>query len=646
MILSMDKLNKFYGADHVLKNISLTIEDGDRIGLIGVNGAGKTTLLNIIDGTLDYEDGSKDINRHATIGFLKQNSGLNSSNTIHQEIQDVFKDVNDAMERILKIEDKISRINDHNSEEYSKLLEDHNRCENIISAGDGYNIGVKINTILNGMNLGNKSRDSLISTLSGGEKTRLAICKLLLEEPKLLILDEPTNHLDFKALLWLEDYLKNYKGALLIVSHDRYFLDSLVGQVWELERGKLTSYKGNYTKYLTLKEEAETLQLKLYKEQQQEIKKLEEYVAKNLVRASTSDMAKSRQKTLDRMERIERPQGDIKPAKLRFEYTREPVKDVLDLKGVSLSVGDENSSKDLLKNFDLHVFRGEKIAIIGENGVGKSSLLKAIQGIIPYDSGEITWGKHCLYSYFEQESNNLNMDKTALDELWDRFPATFEHRIRSILGSVLIVGEECYKLVGELSGGERAKLKFAIMSMEQGNVLIMDEPTNHLDLKTKEVLDTALSEFTGTIIMISHDRYLLSKVPTKILELKKDGYITYNGSYNEYLKAQENKTLNQPKEKKETALDTSSKVVYTKSKEMRSVIASLRNQKTKQEQQIKEIETLLEELELNITTPEYTDNYQLLNEACLEIENQKNNLDDIYLQWMDTCEQLSNYDKD
>ncbi|MEG1621586.1 MAG: ABC-F family ATP-binding cassette domain-containing protein, partial [Oscillospiraceae bacterium] len=418
MLVSIENLSKFYGATQILDKINLVIEDNDRIGLIGANGAGKSTLLNIIDGTLDFEQGERNLSSDLTIGFLKQNSGLNVNNTIWSELKNVFKDVNEAIAQMHIIENKMSLIKEHNSSDYSELLKQYTALQAIIDAKDGYNIEVKINKILTGMGFSDKPRDTIIGTLSGGEKTRLALCKLLLEEPQLLILDEPTNHLDFKTLTWLEDYLKSYKGALLIVSHDRFFLNSLITSICEIEHCKLSRYPGNYSQFAVLKEERVQRQQKTYDAQQLEIKKLEDYVAKNLVRATTSAMAKSRRKTLERMDVIDKPLPPPKKAKLSFTYQTEPVKDILHVKDLCLSVGTENR-KQLMQHFDLDVMRGEKIAIIGENGIGKSSMLKAIQGIIPIDNGDINWGRNVKTAYFDQENGSLSFEKTALMELWD-----------------------------------------------------------------------------------------------------------------------------------------------------------------------------------------------------------------------------------
>ncbi len=526
MILAMENLSKSYASKIVLDDITLKIEDNDRIGLIGVNGAGKSTLLKIITGMEQSDSGVLSVSNHAKIGFLQQNSGLSSESTIMDEMLSVFKDTLNTEKAMRKVEQKMSKAQP-DSDEYAGLAEEYTRLHAKFEAEDGYHIEVKIKTILNGMGFADKAADTVTDTLSGGEKTRLALAKLLLESPDLLILDEPTNHLDFdeptnhldfKTLTWLESYLLEYKGALLIVSHDRYFLDRIVTSICEIERHRLVRYKGNYSKYLGLKKERIERQQKEYDIQSQEIAAMEDYVRRNMARASTAKSAKSRVAALERMERVEKPQGDLKSAKISFQYDRPPVKDVLTVSDIDLRVGEGDRQRLLFEHLDFKVMRGEKVAVIGANGVGKSTFLKVILGKLGHTHGTIEWGKHVQVTYFDQEGKQLNPENTVLDELWNRFPTSYEQQIRNMLGGVLLTGENVYKKVGVISGGERAKLGFAVLMAERGNVLVLDEPTNHLDLDTKEVLDKALCSFDGTIITVSHDRYLLNKLPTKIVE--------------------------------------------------------------------------------------------------------------------------------
>ena len=479
MLASLININKYYNGNQVLNNVSLTIDESDKIGLVGNNGCGKSTLLKILTGSVDPDrttekDGIVSLASKTTIGYLEQMGGLNSENTVIEERRSGVAPIHRAIDRLREIEIEIEMGDNSSADEYQQL-------SSWVEANDGYNTDVKIRTILNGMGFTGDDLNRTVSGFSGGEKTRLCISRLLLEEPNLLILDEPTNHLDFKTIMWLEDYLRSYKGAVLIVSHDRYFLDRLCTSICEIERGTLTRYKGNYTAFVRQREESDARREKEYEMQQKQIAQMEDYVARNLVRASTTKMAQSRRKQLEKMERIEKPFHDTKSAKIRFTYGIEPPLDVLKVKGVDISVGEGSSRKTLVDEIDFEVRRGEKIGIIGDNGIGKSTLLKIIQEKLPH-KGLVRWNSNIKISYFEQESTNLNKALTVMEELHSRYPSMSELEVRSLLAQVRLVGENVFKETGVISGGERAKLCFAIMMQEHGNVLILDETTNHLDL--------------------------------------------------------------------------------------------------------------------------------------------------------------------
>ncbi len=628
MLISIDGLCKNFGERQILNNVSLTVEEKGRYGLIGANGAGKSTLLEIIVGNLHYEQGSIYKGEHTTIGFLKQNNGLERESTIKEEMQKVFSDVYEAQRKMLALGEEMALISDKESQSYRAAAAKYMNCQAIIDSRDGYNIDVKISTILNGMGFSDKDLNTVISTLSGGEKTRLAIARLLLEEPNLLILDEPTNHLDFKTLSWLENYLLGYNGGILVVSHDRYFLDKIVDTVFEIDRGKLYTYKGNYSKFLVQKAERVRRQQKEYEAQQAEIAKMQTYIDKNLARASTSNSAKSRIKALENMEIIEKPEGDAKTMRLKFETLKEPYKDVLKVKNLEICVGDER--KKLCDAISLHIRKGEKVAIIGDNGIGKSSFLKTIQGIIPYYSGEIEWGKNVSLSYYEQENLNINREKIAIDELWDRFPSINETEIRRVLGNVLLTKDEVYKSAGTLSGGERAKLAFSILMLEKANVMILDEPTNHLDLVSKEILEKALSDYDGTLIFVSHDRYLLNKVPGKIVEITKSGIFESDGGFDDYLARKE--FLKSRETVEEKPQKEKPKGSY-RSKEQRRLEAKRKARIKELEKIIEETEAAIAQIESDMTDERVFGDYVLMNEKCAELEENKKKLEDFYEEW-------------
>lgn len=647
MLLNVEHLYKYFNGQALLKDINFTVEDREAVGLIGINGCGKSTLLNIITGSEGYDKtpeglGSVNIAGKASIGFLRQNSGLNSELTIGEEMKNAFAPLLETLDKMKVLEKKMADGGDIDSisHEYAEL-------SSYFEARDGYRIDVKIKQVLNGMGFGSTPTDRVISTLSGGEKTRLALAKLLLEEPNLLILDEPTNHLDFETLMWLEDYLKGYKGAIIIVSHDRYFLNKVCTRICEIEQGRLTSYRGDYSSYLVQKKMNSERQLKEYEAQQKEIAKLEDYVAKNLVRASTSKMAKSRQHMLDRIERIDKPLMYSKPPKIKLEYDIEPTKDIVRVVDCPLVVGEGADKKELIKSLTMNVRRGEHVAIIGANGIGKTSILKLIQGIIPHEGGIISWGGNVKISYFEQEHAILDPHKTVLEEIMDRYPRLSEQQARSMLGAVLLTGENVFKPISVLSGGERAKLCFAIMALNRGNVLVLDEPTNHLDLSTKEVLEDALAEFGGTIILVSHDRYLLNKVASRIIEIKHDEVNSYEGNFDAYseavnaarqLKMQSEAEIKRAEEEKAYK---ENKARQYRSKEQRAADAQKRNRIRELEKEIEDTEVLIFELENAISDPEIASDYSKMSEKCKELEEAKTALDQKMDEWAELSDQLS-----
>ncbi len=619
MLLKADHVYKVFNGETLLSDICLQIEDTDRIGLIGANGCGKSTLLKILLGELlpdHMEEGDGQIVRAAktSVGYLAQSAALDSDKTVREEMRAVFSELLEGKARMRELEHRLG-------EGDAALTAEYDRLQAWFLANDGYDIDVKIRTVLFGMGFTEEELDREISGFSGGEKTRLALCRLLLEAPNLLILDEPTNHLDFETIAWLEDYLKTAKSALLIVSHDRYFLDKLCTSICEIERGRLTRFRGNYSAYTILKEQAVERQQKEYDMQQKEIAKLEDYVARNMARASTSKSAKSRQKQLDKMERIEKPVTQQKRAGLNFTYEIEPPLDVLEVRGADISVGQGSERKTLLSGVELAVRRGEKLGIIGANGIGKSTLLKEILGILPHE-GLMRFNKNVKLGYFDQESTNLNPLNTVIDELHDRFPAMLDGEIRSILGQVRITGEDVFKPISALSGGERARVCFALLMLEHANVMLLDEPTNHLDLPMKEVLEEALDAYTGTLLFVSHDRYFLKRLATQLLELTPDGAVLHPFGFEKYLEVRaqqkaEALAAQQQAELEKARAEKSAKAATShKSKAQRSADAARRNRIRELEKEIEDLDVKIAELEEQLTLPEVCTDYQKMQEVC------------------------------
>ena len=646
MLLSMTSVNKFYNGNQILKNVNLTVNEGDRIGLIGINGCGKTTLLRLITGKEEpdrftEEDGIISIASKTSIGYLEQMGALDNENTVIEEMKSVFSELISISERMKELEKLMAESSDN----YEAFSEEYSRISAYYESNDGYIIKVKIKTILNGMGFSEDMFDRVISSFSGGEKTRLAIAKLRLENPNILILDEPTNHLDFRTVMWLEDYLKDYRGALLIVSHDRYFLDKTVTSICEIENTVLTRYKGNYTAFTRLKEEAVTRQQKEYDLQQKEIAKMEDYVARNLVRASTSKSAKSRIKALDKMERIEKPNTYHKAAKLEFTFAQDPPQEVLKVKDIDVSVGFGDDRRTLVDSLSFEVRRGEKLAVIGDNGIGKSTLLKVIQEKLPH-KGKVIWAANVRISYFDQEAANINRSNTVFEEIHSRYPLLSDLEVRNLLGKVRLVGENVFKQAGVVSGGERCKLCFAIMMMEHGNVLILDEPTNHLDLQTKEVLEDALERFEGTIIYVSHDRYLLNRISTRILEITAEGTESFNGGFDDYMKIKTQREQ-AAAEAADAAKQEELRVQYAEKKEKAFKTKEQRNLDAKNRQRIRDIEKQMNELqeeqdrlEAELTDEKVISDYSLMNEKCTRINEIKELSNQLFDEWAELSESL------
>ncbi|MEG2396108.1 MAG: ABC-F family ATP-binding cassette domain-containing protein [Oscillospiraceae bacterium] len=629
MLVTLSDISKSFLDETVLNNISLSINENDRIGLLGMNGVGKSTLLNIITGHLDYDSGTMSLKKNLEIGYLKQNEALNSENTLDEEIKLSLKTVYDLKLEISHISNELSTV-DTQCDKYKALSEKYDELNNHFIALDGFTADFRIKTVLNGLGFGDYDLSRKAENLSGGEKMRFAIAKMLLKNPELLILDEPTNHLDFATLSWLESYLNNYKGAVLIVSHDRYFLDRVVNNICELERSEIHRYKGGYKDFLKQKDERIKLLEKEYQKQQVELNEMRDYVSRNLAKSSSINSVGSRVKALEKMEMQEKPNPRQKKVKFKFEFDIEPHKNVLICKDVGVFVGNSETGKQLYNNISLEVLSGEKIAIVGKNGIGKTSLLKAILRKIPYD-GYIRFGGNVKVAYFDQELANLNLNDTVIEAVHRNFPTKTEFEIRSALGSLLIEDEAVFKRVKDLSGANRAKVAFCIIMFQRANVLILDEPTNHLDYMAKEALDEALKEYSGTLITVSHDRYFLNNVPTKIIEMFENELVIYNGTYDYYIEHRKSDQQNISKPKNEN----SQKVIYEKSKENKSDDRKKRVKINLLQKDINSLSEEIENLKAISESPEIASDYQKITDFLEEINEKEKLLEEYENEWLE-----------
>ncbi len=628
MLITLNNISKDFLDKSILKNVNLAVNDKDRIGLLGINGVGKTTLLNIISGNLECDDGTIASKADLRIGYLKQNEALNTSNTLKEEIQNSLQLVFDTRKKLEEISKKMS-VSSGN--EYDELSAEYERLTNIYDAADGYNAEVRINTVLNGMGFGDFSMETSVSVLSGGEKTRFALAKILVENPNLLILDEPTNHLDFSMLNWLEGYLASYKGAVIIVSHDRYFLNAVASDICEIENGELVRYKGGYSSFLKQKEERIKTLTKEYEKQQKEIEDLRDYVRRNLAKSSSTNSVGSRVKALEKMELAAKPNPKVKDLHIAFPFDIEPHKTILECKGLKVSVGKGDSKRTLFQNLDLEITRGEKVAFVGKNGVGKSSFLKAVLKKMAYE-GSVRWGGNVKISYFDQELSSLDLNMTVLEAVHRKFPTKTEYEIRSMLARFLIEDEDAFKRIREMSGANRAKVMLCIIAFERSNVLVLDEPTNHLDYKAKEALDLALSQYEGTVIMVSHDRYLLNSVPDKIIEMKPDEVVIYKGNYDyykEHAQAGIKEKAANPENKSDAAIQ------YDESRKNKAQDRKRRAKLMNTEKEMEALQGEIDELKALIEDPDISSDYARLSEILEKIKIKEEALEELENLWLE-----------
>ncbi len=640
--MQINGLSKSFGSEEIFSNIKMEIKDQDRVAIVGRNGTGKSTLLKIIAGELSYDEGEIIKPKDLTIGYLAQHMELESGKTIWDEMIEVFQPLLEMEKRLRILEQKMEQATSMSPQSYEKLLKEYDELLHKYQSDGGYIYESEIKAVLNGLQFQHYDYDTPISELSGGQKTRLALGKLLLLKPNLLILDEPTNHLDIDTLSWLENYLLNYPGAIVIVSHDRYFLDKIVKIVYEISRKKMTKYYGTYSKYLEQKAVALEKQLKEYEKQQEEIRHMEEFIQRNIVRASTTKRAQSRRKQLEKMERMEKPVGSEASARFSFQIERRSGNDVLKMDDVAFRY--EGESKDLFQNISLRVNRGDRIAIVGPNGAGKTTLLKLIIGKEVPANGVIKLGTNVQIAYYDQEQAELSSNKSVLNELWDDYPTMNERDIRTILGNFLFSGDDVLKEVHTLSGGEKARLALAKLMMKKANLLILDEPTNHLDIDSKEVLEEALLDYPGTIIFVSHDRYFINKITSQVAELRTDELRVYLGDYDYYIekkREEEEIALLENKEIENKKKESNQKGSYEREKQIQSEMRKKKRRAEQLERDIERLEKEIAEVEELMTKPEVYEDHMKALEMNEKLEQLKQEADIMLEEWTELQEELS-----
>ena len=629
MLLTIQNIQKYFGAELCLRNISCVLDAQDRAGIIGENGAGKTTLIKIITGELYPDDGIVTLAHGATIGYLEQNSVLDPACTVYGEMENAFRSVLDAMDEMKRLERQMAECpGDH------MLLERHAQLSAVVDAADGYNMDTQIKKILNGMAFPAPDYQKSVAVLSGGEHTRLCLAKLLLQKPDLLILDEPTNHLDFETMEWLESYLKTYPGAILVVSHDRYFLDAVCNRIFEIEDNTLTAYKGNYSAYLPQKEAAVALQQKQHDADMEKAAKLEDYIARNLVRASTTKMAQSRRKQLEKMEITEAPRTSHTDLKFRFTFDVTPYNEILTAKNISVTLG----GKRLVEGLDLLVKRGERLVIAGPNGAGKSTLLRVLDGKLRPQAGTVRLGAGAKPSVFEQQQ--LRRGGTVISTIWDKYPKFTELEVRSHLAKLNFRGEDVFKLCSALSGGELARLRFAEILLEKPNLLFLDEPTNHLDIYTRESLGAALASYEGTLVLVTHDRYLMNSLACPILFIE-------NGKtslYEDYDAMMHRGAV--PPEKNIAPEKTASAGKAAYGMEQRRRRAELRTRIKALEDEMETLALRIMALEGEVNDPDVLRDHTRLRDVCDELDDTRFHQDEVLAEWERLVEEQEAYEQE
>lgn len=647
ILLQANNVMRRFGADVLFHDINLQIQEHGRTALVGRNGAGKTTLLKMIAGITSPDEGTISKSKDLTIGYLAQDQGLDSQNSIWAELDLVFAPLHKMEKQIHQLENQLASL-DPATKEFQLTTEKYSQLQSAFKKQGGFEYESRMRGILKGFGFEEADYQTAINSLSGGQKTKLALAKILLQSPDLLILDEPTNHLDMNVLAWLEDYLKSYQGALLVVSHDRYFLDRVVSDIYDLDNHTLRHYTGNYTQFMQHKQEWLTAEWKHYEQQQKKIAKLEDFVNRNIVRASTTKRAQARRKQLEKMDRMDRPETDDRSIHFHFHSDKDSGNEVLDVDRAVVGYNDQKLAGPL----SFSIRKPQRVGIIGPNGIGKSTLLKSILDRIPLISGSIKLGANLQIGYYDQEQQQLHPEKSVLNEVWDDHSNVPEKDIRSLLGSFLFVGDDVYKLVHDLSGGEKARLELTKLSFKPINFLILDEPTNHLDIDSREVLENAINEFSGTVLFISHDRYFINQVATDVLDMSATGIKHYEGDYDDYLEAvnkelastagQDEQQVNSTAKPKKSSAQQS----YQQSKETQRARRKLQRQVDKLEDQMASLEEQSQAIQEQMSQPEVATDIGQLADLQKQLNKLNEQSEEVELEWTNVAEELEKFDQE
>ena len=631
MILSCNHIVKSFGTEEILSDCSFFINEKEKAAIVGNNGAGKSTLMKIIMDELSADSGTVTLKKDATIGYLAQYQNLNSSKSIYEEVRSVKQNLLQMEQRLKDYEKSMAVLT---GEELEKAMISYTNLEHNFQLQNGYAYQSEIDGVLKGLGFTEEDFDKPVGTLSGGQKTRVALCKLILEKPDVILLDEPTNHLDLNSIKWLENYLLNYPGAVLIIAHDRYFLDQIVTKIIEIENHKCQVYNGNYSQYAVKKKELREAQLKLYLKQQSEIKHQEEVIAKlrSYKQEKFYKRAQSREKALAQIEYVDKPESIVDNMTLHLVPDCVSGKDVLEVSGLSKAF----DGKQLFENLNFDIKRGEHVALIGDNGTGKTTILKIINQLVPADNGTVSLGTNVHIGYYDQEHHNLNDSNTLFDEIADAYPSLNHTKIRNTLAAFMFTGDDVFKLIGDLSGGEKGRVSLAKLMLSEANLIILDEPTNHLDMVSKEILENAINQYEGTIFYVSHDRYFINQTASRILELTNQKLINYLGNYDYYEEKREELTQTfapQKQEEKTTSAPSSAKQDYLERKAFAARIRKLKNDIQKVEEQIKKYENRLNELDTLLEDPAVATNSAKLNEISKEQNEISEKLDSLMEEW-------------